>query len=895
MGNKITKQKLGSIVWESANKLRKNLEAHEYKDYILGILLYKFLCEKQTNWLLSNGIWKSDLKCLDSKFDFSNFKFDDNTSFGSTEEIEDTKHSCIETNGYFIEYRNLFNSWIENKNVFEIQDFQLAFNEFSRSINEKYDYLFQDIFSVFEKSLDKLGSNSTEQKETINNLIDTMNKIPTSSQDYDVLGFIYEYLIAQFASSAGKKAGEFYTPHEVSDLMSKIIAYHLKDKNTISIYDPTSGSGSLLLNIGDEFKKYNKGSSPVTYYAQELKNETFNLTRMNLIMRNINPNEINVRRGDTLETDWPMFKNEDLSTYKHLTVDAVVSNPPYSQEWSSEKHTNDPRYIEYGIAPKKKADYAFLLHDLYHVDPRDGIMAIVLPHGVLFRGNAEKQIRQKLVENHQIDTIIGLPSNMFFGTGIPTIIMILKKQRPTSDILFVDASQLYIKEGKNNKFSKSQIKKIADTVNNRQEVENFSKIVKFEEIKENDFNLNISRYIDNFKKQEQYDLHSLMIGGISKQELDSYNSFFSVFKNIKDKLFKLDQNNYLNLKVDQDQIRDIVYLDSDVNKYLEHFKQLSNNFLNHFKTLVPSLIDIKNINSAEIEKLLSDYIFNQVEQIDLIDKYDLYQIVIDNIDVIKENIELISKYYIDNENEAKQNIHLEILKDESTVIWEAKKKNSEDVVVKEWTSTILDPVYIKNNYFKDIYDYLNSQQERIEEINSEIENTLSLIEQEDKIEDIYDFEKEEFNKTGIENLAKSIKKSNQIVEVDSFEEKIVNVSKLYEQQVEIKKYINSTNKQLINDSYNKYLSLSENEFYELLVIKWLNNIVRMFEQKPVDVIDSYISKFELLSKKYEDTLEDINNQILKSEKELLNLLKDLTGEESDMRAIDELIKILGGN
>ncbi|WFQ93847.1 type I restriction-modification system subunit M [Mycoplasma feriruminatoris] len=895
MGNKITKQKLGSIVWESANKLRKNLEAHEYKDYILGILLYKFLCEKQTNWLLSNGIWKSDLKCLDSKFDFSNFKFDDNTSFGSTEEIEDTKHSCIETNGYFIEYRNLFNSWIENKNVFEIQDFQLAFNEFSRSINEKYDYLFQDIFSVFEKSLDKLGSNSTEQKETINNLIDTMNKIPTSSQDYDVLGFIYEYLIAQFASSAGKKAGEFYTPHEVSDLMSKIIAYHLKDKNTISIYDPTSGSGSLLLNIGDEFKKYNKGSSPVTYYAQELKNETFNLTRMNLIMRNINPNEINVRRGDTLETDWPMFKNEDLSTYKHLTVDAVVSNPPYSQEWSSEKHTNDPRYIEYGIAPKKKADYAFLLHDLYHVDPRDGIMAIVLPHGVLFRGNAEKQIRQKLVENHQIDTIIGLPSNMFFGTGIPTIIMILKKQRPTSDILFVDASQLYIKEGKNNKFSKSQIKKIADTVNNRQEVENFSKIVKFEEIKENDFNLNISRYIDNFKKQEQYDLHSLMIGGISKQELDSYNSFFSVFKNIKDKLFKLDQNNYLNLKVDQDQIRDIVYLDSDVNKYLEHFKQLSNNFLNHFKTLVPSLIDIKNINSAEIEKLLSDYIFNQVEQIDLIDKYDLYQIVIDNIDVIKENIELISKYYIDNENEAKQNIHLEILKDESTVIWEAKKKNSEDVVVKEWTSTILDPVYIKNNYFKDIYDYLNSQQERIEEINSEIENTLSLIEQEDKTEDIYDFEKEEFNKTGIENLAKSIKKSNQIVEVDSFEEKIVNVSKLYEQQVEIKKYINSTNKQLINDSYNKYLSLSENEFYELLVIKWLNNIVRMFEQKPVDVIDSYISKFELLSKKYEDTLEDINNQILKSEKELLNLLKDLTGEESDMRAIDELIKILGGN
>ncbi|WP_434335858.1 type I restriction-modification system subunit M [Mycoplasma capricolum subsp. capricolum] len=525
MGNKITKQKLGSIIWESANKLRKNLEAHEYKDYILGMLLYKFLCEKQTNWLLSNGIWKSDLQYLDNKFDFSNFEFDNNTTLDSVEEIQEIKQSCIDANGYFIEYRNLFSSWIKNKNNFNIQNFQEAFNDFSASINEKYNYLFNGIFSIFEKSLDKLGSNSKEQQETINNLLDTMNKIPTVKQDYDILGFIYEYLIAQFASSAGKKAGEFYTPHEVSDLMSKIVAHHLKNRSIISVYDPTSGSGSLLLNIGDEFKKYNKGSSPVSYYAQELKTETFNLTRMNLIMRNINPSEIHVRRGDTLEQDWPIFENEDLSTYKRLTVDAVVSNPPYSQSWNSEKHTNDPRYVEYGIAPKTKADYAFLLHDLYHIDP-EGIMAIVLPHGVLFRGNSEKQIRQKLIEKGQIDTIIGLPSNMFFGTGIPTIIMILKKQKPTNDILFVDASQLYIKEGKNNKFSQSQIKKIADVVNNRIEVEKFSRIVKFDEIKENDFNLNISRYIDNFKKQEQYDLHSLMIGGISKQELDNYNNFF---------------------------------------------------------------------------------------------------------------------------------------------------------------------------------------------------------------------------------------------------------------------------------------------------------------------------------------------------------------------------------
>ncbi|SYV96261.1 Probable type I restriction enzyme BthVORF4518P M protein, partial [Mycoplasma putrefaciens] len=296
-------------------------------------------------------------------------------------------------------------------------------------------------------------------------------------------------------------------------------------------------------------------------------------------------------------------------------------------------------------------------------------MAIVLPHGVLFRGNSEKQIRQKLVEKGQIDTIIGLPSNMFFGTGIPTIIMILKKQRQTNDILFVDASQLYIKDGKNNKFSKSQIKKIADIVNNRSQVENFSRIIKLEEIRENEFNLNISRYIDNFKKQEQYDLHSLMIGGISKQELAFFDNFFAVFVNIKDKLFVLNQNNYFDLKVSQEQIRDVIYSDSDVNRYLESFKILSKNFLNNFKTLIPSINQIKDIDLSEIEKLLTDYIFTKIADIALIDKYDLYQIVMDNIDVIKEDVELISKYYNDNENKPSQNIYLEILKDESEVEW----------------------------------------------------------------------------------------------------------------------------------------------------------------------------------------------------------------------------------
>ena len=229
-------------------------------------------------------------------------------------------------------------------------------------------------------------------------------------QGYDVLGFIYEYLIEKFAANAGKKAGEFYTPHEVSMLMSEIIADHLKTRDTIDIYDSCSGSASLLLNIGKSVAKHMDETGKIKYYAQELKENTYNLTRMNLVMRGINPDNIFTRNGDTLEDDWPFFKDNDPNKYEPLYLDAVVSNPPYSQKWDPKHKDSDPRFPRFGLAPKSKADYAFLLHDLYHLKP-DGIMSIVLPHGVLFRGGEEGEIRKQLIENDHLDAIIGLPPN----------------------------------------------------------------------------------------------------------------------------------------------------------------------------------------------------------------------------------------------------------------------------------------------------------------------------------------------------------------------------------------------------------------------------------------------------------------------------------------------------
>ncbi|WP_318033789.1 type I restriction-modification system subunit M [Mycoplasmopsis bovis] len=669
MGNKITKEKLGSKIWDAANQLRDKLEPHEYKDYVLGLVFYKFLCEKQTNYLIKNWISSDQLKYLDSKYldNESNFNaiVSDDAYKSDYENLVDAKKDCIDENGYFIDYSNLFSSWLENKNEFNIQKFQLAFNNFNNSVNDEHKSLFKDLFVKFERDLSKLGSDTNEQTKKISSLLDIINDIPSTNQDYDVLGYIYEYLIARFASSAGKKAGEFYTPHEVSELMSKIIAYHLKDREVIKVYDPTSGSGSLLITIGQEFKKYNNGNSPVSYYAQELKAEVFNLTRMNLIMKNISPTEIHARNGDTLEQDWPMFEDNDFSSYKHLSVDAVVSNPPYSQKWNSKEHSLDPRYVEYGIAPKSKADYAFLLHDLYHVQP-DGIMAIVLPHGVLFRGNSEGQIRKNLIQKQQIDAIIGLPANMFYGTGIPTIIMILKKHRSEKDILFVDASKLYVKEGKNNKFSKSHIKKIADVVNHRIELENFSRRVSLDEIVQNDYNLNISRYIDNFKRQEQYDLYSIMYGGISRDELAKLDKFFDLFTGLKDKLFKLNNNNYYELKIPKEDISSTINGEWSVAEYKDSFGKKGVKFLKFFKNFVKSVEEIEHIDLVQLESVLSDYIFENMNSIPLVDVYDIYQIFVNNLDVIKDDIELISKYYSDYDD--KSIVLQEILKGEITKI-----------------------------------------------------------------------------------------------------------------------------------------------------------------------------------------------------------------------------------
>ena len=595
----MNKQQLAAKIWESANKLRSKIEANEYKDYILGFIFYKFLSDKEEQYLRGDGWEDEDLKEL-------------------SEEDEDTVNYCRRQLGYFIEYNNLFSTWLKMGKDFDVSNVTDALSAFNRMIDPKHKKVFEKIFDTLDTGLSKLGDTSGARTKAISNLIQLIKDIPMDGkEDYDVLGFIYEYLISNFAANAGKKAGEFYTPHEVSLLMSEIVADHLKDREHIEIYDPTSGSGSLLINIGQSASKRMGGKDNIKYYAQELKENTYNLTRMNLVMRGILPDNIVTRNGDTLEEDWPFFDEDHV--YSPLYVDAVVSNPPYSQHWEpTEDKKHDPRYANFGMAPKSKADYAFLLHDLFHLKP-DGIMTIVLPHGVLFRGGEEGDIRRNLIEKNKIDAIIGLPANIFFGTGIPTIIMVLKQKRENTNVLIVDASKGFEKVGKNNRLRASDIKRITDVVTKRLSVDGFSRVITRDEIRLNDYNLNIPRYVDSSEKPESWDIYSSMFGGIPANEISDFDAYWEAFPRLKEALFSFDNSSYARLKISD--IKNTVAVHPDVTEFVRHYTSAFDGFDSY---LCQELVQaINGVNISKEEAVLSDDIFRRLHNIPLVDACQL--------------------------------------------------------------------------------------------------------------------------------------------------------------------------------------------------------------------------------------------------------------------------------
>ena len=763
------------------------------------------------------------------------------------------------------------------KKDFDISNVRDALSAFTRLIKSTHKKVYDGIFNTLETGLSKLGDSSQSQTKAVKDLIYLINDIPMDNkQDYDVLGFIYEYLISNFAANAGKKAGEFYTPHEVSLLMSEIIAEHLKNRDKIEIYDPTSGSGSLLINIGKTASKYIKEENRIKYYAQELKQNTYNLTRMNLIMRGILPDNIVTRNGDTLEDDWPYF--DEQQEYNPLFVDAVVSNPPYSQNWDPKDREVDARYKEYGVAPKSKADYAFLLHDLYHLKS-DGIMTIVLPHGVLFRGGEEGEIRKNLIERNNIDTIIGLPANIFFGTGIPTIIMVLRKDRNNTDTLIIDASKGFIKEGKNNKLRSCDIKKIVDTVVNRESVNKFSRVVTREEIRENDYNLNIPRYVDSSEKSETYDIYSLMNGGIPKEEVNKYNYYFDVFSSLKSDLFDNINVSYYNLKVNN--LHEYITNHQDIVNYKNDYKDKFNSFDNYLKEEL--INNINNVDISDEETKISNSLFNRLENVKLVDKYNAYQILDDNWNIISGDLELIKAEGLEACNKIDP-------------IYEVKKKGDKETEVQVGVKGHIIPLDFVIDYkLKDLRDDITSKENRLSEIESRIGEIFDSLDEDEKIEveNTLTDDNDAFVPKEVLRKAKEYLKAS--ISEGTVEKKIIEVSNLFEEQKKLNKDIKDSNNNIEIMAQKEIENLTYEDICNLLDKKWIEPIIKGIDKLIDDIIINFAKNIEKLSFKYEQTLKDIDEQIIKSERELSDMISELTGSEYDMKGLEDFRALFNGD
>lgn len=477
-----------SVLWSGADILRSKMDANEYKDYLLGIVFYKYLSD---SFLIKVYDLLFDEKPENLKVALDAYKvaLEDESAEELKDQLKSECHYIIEpelTYTYFAE--------TARNNAFNREQLQKAFNNIEQS-----DLLFADLFTDIDLYSNRLGTGDQKQSDTVSSLIKEIDKADLLNTDADILGNAYEYLIGQFASETGKKAGEFYTPQPVSKILTRIAIAGQEDKRGLLVYDPCMGSGSLLLNA----KKYAKEPQYIRYFGQELMTSTYNLARMNMFLHGIAPENQKLRNGDTLDEDWPTGEETDF--------DMVLMNPPYSAKWSAAAgFLQDERFSDYGVlAPKSKADYAFLLHGLYHLKS-SGTMAIVLPHGVLFRGASEGKIREKLLRSGNIYAVIGLPANLFYNTSIPTCILVLKKHREGRDVLFIDASKKFEKGKKQNSMTDEHIDAIINLYMNRENVEKESFLASFEDIEKNDFNLNIPRYVDTFEKEEEVDLNALL-------------------------------------------------------------------------------------------------------------------------------------------------------------------------------------------------------------------------------------------------------------------------------------------------------------------------------------------------------------------------------------------------
>ena len=836
----MTKQELAAKIWATSNELRKNIRASEFKDYILGFMFWKYLCDKEIDYIKDLGGEEDDLLDVD----------------------EDIKTKLKDGIGYYISHNHLFSTWRKAGVNLGAKDVVEAIDDFYENLNMKYESFFKNIFSVLQGGLSKLGENAGSRDKAVRDIVDLIAFIPPTSRDYDVLGYIYEYLIKQFSNEA-KRDGAFYTPKNLSLLGSLIIKERLKDRDEILLHDPCVGSAGLMLTLGKAAEKY-ISADKIKYYGQDLITETANLAKMNLFMQGIPVQNINIRNANTLEEDWPYF--DEQTSYAPLFVDACSLNPPYSVRHDFSGYENDERYKGYGLPPDGKADYAFLLHSLYHIK-NDGIMTIILPHGVLFRGDSEGEIRKNLILRHNIETIISMPANLFTSTGIPVVLMVLSKNREADDILFIDASQSFKKDKTQNFLRNSDVKRIFNAVMQRKDIDHFAHLASLDEIKKNDYNLNVPRYISAKKDEAPYDLFSVMTGKVSKGELEQFGKIWQQFPTLKDKLLEKADSYYAFKDID---CKKTVSEDSDVTGYLSGFEQITNTLKDYLKSLL-----IGTESGPEVNFEIEEKIFELFEDYPLVDVYNIYQAFCDNWLSVDFDLARINQ-------EGKQICF------ETEPLMVVKKDSKTKETREEqagWKGKIIPFELVKKKFFAD-------DLAKVSKLLSDADSKAS--DYDEKWESLDEDVKASLTKE--EDTAFDLKKIKDAIKAKEYDADVLGILKsittLVDEEKALRKEAKTLETELEKKAKDKIPALTQEQADSLIEQKWIMPIINAINSVGNGVISQFVSDFDALEKKYEHPLSSLSQEIEKTSSALKASLSDLTGSETDMAAVRMLMEEL---
>ena len=854
----ITSDEIKKRLWDGANELRGSMNASQYMDYMLGLMFYKFLSDKT----LEQVRMTEQLYELTEEELVNHYK---NVYDEYQKQYIDLIRQQL---GYYIQPEYLYQRWIQdiNEGRFELETIRTSLDDFERTIagGQNPDD-FENLFSSLDLTNQALGKDLNERSKNIKELISLFADLNmVALQKTDILGDAYEYLIGQFAMEAGKKAGEFYTPRQVSEVMAQIVTL---SGDVTSVYDPTVGSGSLLLTVKQHLSSQEQ--KDLNYYGQEKNTATYNLTRMNLLLHGVRPEKMTIRNADTLAQDWP---EDPKRPNEAVQFDAIVMNPPYSlKKWNSDGLTiSDPRFSFVGMMPPDKTgDYAFLLHGLYHLG-QQGTMAIVLPHGVLFRSGAEGAIRQRLIDKNYIDAVIGLPSKLFANTGIAVCIVVLKKNRSIGDsILVIDASKHFTKGKDHNILQDKDIARIVDTYSQRIENTGYSHLVSLDELKKNDYNLNIPRYVEQIETEIPHHVDAHLYGGIPKEDFNKLPILTTVTKDVLSMHLQEIRNGYYDIK-NMDTLR-VDILDSAsveevngklnkqievyVEKYWENLKSVNEQ---------TGLAGLKSAMLADAKRLFMD--------IKWVDSYEAYQVVAELWNTIfNHDLEII----------AASGFYESARMTEPNMVLKGQGKNKR-MVQEGVRGSIIPNDLIEEILFSEKKKELEVIQVELENVSDELSELVEAakVEESDEYYALNDLIKRNDEGETTETFdTKLVKKElKNLGPTDDAYQLVKQTNDLLEKTKKLKK-ISKNNREALNDEIcARFGTLTHDEIDQLLRIKWFGSFVAVMTDILRAPILKEIDTLLMLKTRYSDTVQSLDAAIDDLEKSIEDMMKELVLE-----------------